>query len=57
MRNLAAGDAALRIPLRVVLSSRGLPAHPLLDALHEDLRLALALLMEPVLRPDGAWAR
>ena len=54
---LAAGEVALRIPLRVVLSSQALPRHPLLDAMHEDLRLAIALLHEPVRDPQGPWAR
>ena len=54
---LAAGDAALRIPLRLVLTSKALPRHPLLDTLHEDLRLAIALLYEPVRDPDGPWAK
>jgi hypothetical protein len=53
----AGGEPALRIPLRLVLTARGLPRHPLLDSMHGDLRLALALLLEPIVRADGPWAR
>ena len=54
---IPAGEVALRIPLRLVLTSRALPQHTLLDGLHEDLRLAIALLHEPVRDPQGPWAR
>ena len=53
---LLPGDVALRIPLRLVLTAKALPRHPVLDSLHQDVRLALALLLEPVIDPDGAWA-
>ena len=55
---LCAGDDILAIPLSCVLTSQGrLPSHPLLDGWHEDLRLALALLLEPLRDADGPWAR
>lgn len=56
--HIPAGDPVLTIPLHCVLTSRRcLPAHPLLDTMHEDLRLATSLLVEPLRDPKGPWAR
>lgn len=57
VQGLKAGEVALSIPLSLVLTSDRLPTHPLLDGWHEDLRLAIALLYEPIREPGGAWAR
>ena len=53
---LLAGAVALRVPTEHVLTARSLPSHSMLDGWHGDLRLAVALLREPVRAPDGAWA-
>ena len=65
---VAAGDVILRVPERLLLMSDRALAHPRAGAalraraeaagvsLHEDALLAVALLLEPVLRPEGAWA-
>lgn len=49
-------DVVLRVPLSLVLTARELPRHPILDTWHDDLRLAAALLLETIRRPQGAWA-
>ena len=61
---LAAGEAALAVPESLLLTAAPTLAHarvaPRLAAcgieLHEDVALALALLLQPALHPDGPWA-
>ena len=61
---LAAGEAALAVPEALLLTAAPTLAHarvaPRLAAcgieLHEDVALALALLLQPALHPDGSWA-
>lgn len=55
--DVVAGEAVLHVPRSLVLTAASLPSHPLLDAWHGDLRLATALLLEPLHHPNGAWSQ
>ena len=55
--NLEAGDVALRLPISCILTASVLPKHELLEGIDPDLRLALALLREPIREPNGPWAQ
>ena len=55
--NLEAGDVALRLPISCILTAAVLPKHELLEGIDPDLRLALALLREPIREPNGPWAQ